>query len=246
MNADIKPTDKNKTVNFNLAEFELAFYNKKDMPQSDKPEICFAGKSNVGKSSLINKLINRKKLARVSSRPGKTVSVNFYKIEDKEYNKEYSKKDNKKDNKKDSKKDSKKDNTVCGNNGVEEIKKDKSFRLVDLPGYGYAKLSNAETERFSDLMEYYFKSDRNIKLCFLLLDMRRKLGDNDRQMIDFLNAVGLKYAVILTKSDKLKKQERNSALNYFNDTLKGIEAVPFSSLNGEGLEQIKHIINGVL
>jgi len=115
-------------MNFNNAQFEKAYGTFAQLDESDLPEICFSGRSNVGKSSLINKVLGRKSIARVSSKPGKTVTINFYKVD--------------------------------------------NVRLVDLPGYGYAKVPFKEKDRWSDLMEGYFGSQRNIKMVFQLIDMR--------------------------------------------------------------------------
>lgn len=149
-------------MNFNKAEFIASYGISTQLIQDDLPEIAFAGRSNVGKSSLLNKLFNRKNLARVSSVPGKTVTVNFYNVD--------------------------------GN------------RFVDLPGYGYAKISKSEKDRFSELMEGYFQSGRNIKLVVQLVDMRHKPSADDIGMISFLNEFNLPYIIVLTKADKLKKK----------------------------------------
>ena len=113
-------------MNYNNAQFEKASAKFEQLEESDLPEICFCGRSNVGKSSLINKVLGRKSIARVSSKPGKTITVNFYRVD--------------------------------------------NIRLVDLPGYGYAKVNFAEKQRWSELMEGYFKSNRNIKMVFQLID----------------------------------------------------------------------------
>ena len=191
-------------MNFNQAVFEASFGTSSQLPVSDMPEICFAGRSNVGKSSLINKILNRKKLARVSGKPGKTITVNFYKLD--------------------------------------------SFRLVDLPGYGYAKISRAETERFSALMESYFSTGRDIRFVFCLVDMRHKPSALDMQMFEFLQNVGFSFALLLTKSDKLNKTEYREMLNYFNemDELRGTIKIPCSSQIGDGCEQIKELIEAIL
>ena len=189
-------------MNFSNAYFEKAFGTFQQLSVSDLPEFCFCGRSNVGKSSLINKLTNRKSLARVSGKPGKTVTVNFYRADD--------------------------------------------IRIVDLPGYGYAKVPFAERTRWSDLMEGYFKSDRNIKCVFSLIDMRHPPTDFDISMLDFLQAMGMPYHVVLTKSDKLNKGEyaarmesiKNELSGYIDDT----QIIPFSSVNGEGADKIKEII----
>jgi GTP-binding protein len=146
-----------------LAEFELSAYEPSQICASDKPEIVFSGKSNVGKSSMINRLIVRKRLARVSSAPGKTASVNFYN---------------------------------CG-----------AFRLVDLPGYGYAKVSKQEQKHWSELVEGYLGGERNISLVVQLVDARHAPSVGDRQMIDYLSKRRLPFVVVLTKTDKLKSTE---------------------------------------
>ena len=189
-------------MNFNNAQFEKAFGTFEQLEASDLPEICFSGRSNVGKSSLINKVLGRKSIARVSSKPGKTVTVNFYKVD--------------------------------------------NIRLVDLPGYGYAKVPFAEKSRWSDLMEGYFGSGRNIKMVFQLIDMRHPATDFDISMLEFLSAVGIDYTVILTKSDKLNKSETENRLKLIKDELGDfgdeIEIIPFSAHNGQGAEKIREII----
>ena len=144
-------------MNYNKATFDRAFGISAQLPPADGIEIAFAGRSNVGKSSLLNRLFNRKSLARVSSVPGKTVTVNFYDVD-----------------------------------GV---------HFVDLPGYGYAKISKAEKKRFGELMEGYFQSGRPIRLVVQLIDMRHAPTADDLQMIDFLQQIGLPFVVVLTKAD---------------------------------------------
>lgn len=186
-------------MNFNNAEFDRAFGISAQLPASDKAEIVFAGRSNVGKSSLLNRLFGRKNLARVSSVPGKTITINFY--------------------------------TVDG------------YRFVDLPGYGYAKISKAEKDRFAELMEGYFTSSRNISLVVLLIDMRRPPTADDLNMISFLKANHIEFITVLTKADKLNKtayKERYAAA----PVVIGCDccAIPFSALNGTGLDEIKDVI----
>lgn len=186
-------------MNFNNAEFDRAFGISAQLPASDKAEIVFAGRSNVGKSSLLNRLFGRKNLARVSSVPGKTITINFY--------------------------------TVDG------------YRFVDLPGYGYAKISKAEKYRFAELMEGYFTSSRNISLVVLLIDMRRPPTADDLNMISFLKANHIEFITVLTKADKLNKtayKERYAAA----PAEIGCDccAIPFSALNGTGLDEIKDVI----
>ncbi len=193
-------------MNFNNAEFEKAFGTFSQLEQSDIPEICFAGRSNVGKSSLINKVLNRKSIARVSSKPGKTVTINFYKVD--------------------------------------------NIRLVDLPGYGYAKVNFSERQRWSELMEGYFKSDRNIKVVFQLIDMRHPATDFDISMLDFLNQMEIPYVVVLTKADKLNKSETEKRLKLIREELGeyalDTEIIPFSIQNNIGAEELRKIIAEVI
>ncbi len=189
-------------MNYNNVTFEASYGTAKQLPVSDLPEIVFSGRSNVGKSSLINKLFNRKSLARVSSVPGKTTTVNFFRCED--------------------------------------------VRFADLPGYGYAKRSGDEIRRWSNLMEGYFQSGRNIKLVVQLVDMRHKPTADDRTMIDFLTAAGVPFVIALTKSDKLKKTERQKREKEIPDELPGLETIAFSSENGEGVEALKARIESAL
>ncbi len=188
-------------MNYNKAYFEKAFGISSQLPESDVPEIAFAGRSNVGKSSLLNKLFNRKSLARVSSVPGKTITINFYDVE--------------------------------------------GIKFVDLPGYGYAKISRQEKERFSELMEGYFQSGRNIKLVVQLVDMRHKPSADDMRMIEFLKQMNIPFIVVMTKSDKLKVKEYQKRLEDSKVELSSagdVPIIPFSSQNGEGVETVREYI----
>lgn len=189
-------------MNFSSAYFEKAFGTFEQLGVSDLPEFCFSGRSNVGKSSLINKLTNRKALARVSGKPGKTVTINFYRADD--------------------------------------------IRIVDLPGYGYAKVPFAERTRWSDLMEGYFKSGRNIKCVFALIDMRHPATDFDISMLDFMQQMDIPYHIVLTKSDKLNKTEYKDRLAAIEEELYGFiedcEIIPFSVQTGEGVAKLQEII----
>lgn len=192
-------------MNFNNAQFEKAFATLSQLESSDLPEICFSGRSNVGKSSLINKVLGRKSIARVSSKPGKTITINFYRVDD--------------------------------------------IRLVDLPGYGYAKVSYSEKERWAELMEGYFGTGRNIKMVFQLVDMRHPATDFDLSMLEFLDANEIPYTVILTKSDKLNKGETEKRLSLIKEELGDFafdtEIIPFSAENGHGVERIREIIESL-
>lgn len=189
-------------MNFNNANFEAAFGELGQLPESTLPEVCFSGRSNVGKSSLINKVLNRKSLARVSSTPGKTVTINFYRLNE--------------------------------------------LRLVDLPGYGYAKVPFAEKDRWSQLMEGYFRSGRDIRLVLQLVDMRHSATAFDISMLEFLQYYNLPYAIVLTKSDKLNKTETEKRLSAIHEELgdlaEGVPIIPFSALKGTGTEDVRSII----
>lgn len=192
-------------MNYSSAQFEAAFGTLRQLPASDKPEIAFAGRSNVGKSSLLNKLFNRKSLARVSSVPGKTITVNFYSV-----------------------------------GGI---------RLVDLPGYGYAKAAPGERRRWAELMEGYFKTNRNLRLVVQLIDMRHKPSADDMTMLSFLREMNYPFIIALTKSDKLNKTEYNARLTALETELADygdITKIPFSAVNGSGLDLIKAEIERVV
>lgn len=193
-------------MNFNQAKFVVSYGLSKQIPPSEKIEFAFAGRSNVGKSSAINKIFNRKNLARVSSVPGKTVTINFYSIGD-------------------------------------------EANFVDLPGYGYAKVAKSEKNRWSELMEGYFNQDRNLGLVIQLVDMRHPPTQLDIQMIEYLIEREIPFIVVLTKSDKLKKTEYQKRLELIRSEIpygEQITIIPFSSETGEGVEQVKAIIQEVV
>ena len=188
-------------MNYNKAEFEKSYGISSQLPPSSITEIAFAGRSNVGKSSLLNKLFNRKSLARVSSVPGKTITINFYDVD--------------------------------------------GYKFVDLPGYGYAKLSKSERDRFGELMEGYFQSGRNIKLVVQLVDMRHKPSQDDFGMIDFMKQMNIPFIVVCTKADKLKVKEFKKRKQEIKEELSMVDSdliIPFSSQNGLGLDKIKMLI----
>ena len=188
-------------MKFNNAKFETSYGVSAQLPPAENIEIAFAGRSNVGKSSLLNRLFNRKSLARVSSVPGKTVTINFYDCD--------------------------------------------GIKMVDLPGYGYAKVSHDEKRRWSELMESYFKSGRKIKLVVQLTDMRHSVTQQDIDMMRFLKSNEYPFIVVMTKCDKLNKteyarrmQEIKQELSEFGDVL----TVPFSATKGDGAQTIKSAI----
>lgn len=192
-------------MNYNNAKFERSYGISAQLPDSVEPEIAFAGRSNVGKSSLLNKVFNRKSLARVSSVPGKTITINFYDVD--------------------------------------------GCKFVDLPGYGYAKISRDEKERFGELMEGYFQSGRNIKLVVQLVDMRHKPSQDDYGMIEFMKQMNIPFVIAMTKSDKLKVKEYKKRLEDSKaelETAGNVKIIPFSSQNGDGVEELKQVIEQAL
>ena len=191
-------------MNVHSAVFEMAAGISSQLPASGLPEVAFSGRSNVGKSSLINRLVNRKALARTSATPGKTATINFYRLD--------------------------------------------SMRMVDLPGYGYAKVSDSERRRWSELIEGYFDDDRDLRLVVQLWDMRHDPSKDDYQMLEYMVERGIPFIIVLTKSDKLNKTERAKRLAAFDEILadlEGITVIPFSSVNGEGADQIRDILDQV-
>ncbi len=188
-------------MNFNIVEFEASYGKSSQIPKSDIPEIVFSGKSNVGKSSLINKILNRKSIAKVSATPGKTATINFFRL--------------------------------------------KEVRFADLPGYGYAKVSKSEKNRWAELVEGYFAQDRNISLIVQICDIRHSPTVDDMEMIDFLYHTGYNFIIALTKLDKLKKSQRQLRIDTLTEELseyEGIRLYPCSSQNGEGIEDIRKAI----
>lgn len=191
-------------MNFEKAYFEFAAGRLDQLPESTVPEIVFSGRSNVGKSSLINKILNRKALARVSAKPGKTGTINFY-------------------------------NTH-------------NCRLVDLPGYGYAKVSRSEKLRWAELVEGYLQARRNRKLIFQVIDIRHAPTEDDVSMIHFLLDNGCNFVLVATKSDKLNKTQRAvrlEELQRFFEDIQGLKIIPFSAVTGEGVEEIRSIVDSV-
>lgn len=192
-------------MNLNKIDFKFAAGTSSQLPQSTLPEVVFSGRSNVGKSSLINKLCNRKALARVSASPGKTATINFF--------------------------------------------SDDEFYLVDLPGYGYAKVSHSEKKRWAELVEGYFAQTRSIALVVQIIDIRHKPSQQDMQMLSFLEQSGLPYITVLTKKDKLNKTQLAARLSELEEELDGLQhnkLFPFSALSGEGKDEILEYIQTVL
>ena len=191
-------------MDINNVKFEMSCGLSSQLPSPVMPEVVFSGRSNVGKSSLINKLTNRKGLARVSATPGKTATINFFSL--------------------------------------------KEFMLVDLPGYGYAKVSQAEKDRWAELVEGYFSDDRDFALIVQICDIRHKPSADDVQMIKYLYELNFPFIVVLTKKDKLNKTELAKQMEFYGELLAeyGVEYFAFSALNGEGTEEIRAVIDRYL
>ena len=176
------------------------------LPENEWPEIAFAGKSNVGKSSLINALMNRKSLARTSSQPGKTQTINFYNINDCMY-------------------------------------------LVDLPGYGYAKVAQSEKEKWGKLIERYLHSSKMLRAVFLLIDIRHEPSNNDKMMYDWIVAQGYEPIIIATKLDKLKRSQVQKHVKMVRQGLSllpGSQVIPFSAVTKQGREEIWDLMDRLI
>ena len=180
------------------AELETVAVKKNQYPEDTMAEIAFAGRSNVGKSSLLNLLTNRKSLARVSGNPGKTRTINFYRIND-------------------------------------------AFRIVDLPGYGYAKVSKSVTENWGAMMEEYFENRQGLKKVVQLVDIRHAPSAQDQQMYEYLRHYGMDGIVVATKADKVSRNELQKCMKTIRQTLKlGPEdlVIPVSTLKKSGCEEL--------
>ena len=176
------------------------------LPESDLPEIAFAGRSNVGKSSLINALMQRKRLARVGETPGKTRTINFYVIND-------------------------------------------EFRIVDLPGYGYAKVSKSVSQDWGAMMEKYFQTRENLLKVIQLVDIRHEPSKQDVEMYNYLRYYGLDGIVVATKADKISRNQIPKHIKQIKQTLKlGKDdiVIPVSALKRTGYEELLDVIEGLL
>lgn len=188
-------------LNLHHAEFIRSAVKESDFPRDGLPQIVFAGKSNVGKSSTINKILNRKNFARVGNQPGKTVHINYFQI-------------------------------------------DKQAYFVDLPGYGYAKVSKAERDRWGALIDSYFASGL-ITLGIQIVDMRHKPTADDVTMARWFLGAGTPFLVLANKLDKVKKSERDGNQTLIRQTLllpDEVPVIPFSAEKGDGREEVLEII----
>ena len=194
------------SVNVQKAEFVLSAVSPKNFLQDGLPQVAFAGRSNVGKSSVINRLLNRKNFARVGAAPGKTIHINYFKI-------------------------------------------DGAFYLVDLPGYGYAKVSKAERDRWGKLMEDYFARPDLLTLGVMIVDSRHKPTADDCTMAQWFRDTGCPLIVVANKLDKLKKSEIEPNLQLVRETLELDEnavLVPFSAEKGTGRDELlQAILSGI-
>ncbi|MCH5195938.1 MAG: YihA family ribosome biogenesis GTP-binding protein [Oscillospiraceae bacterium] len=191
-------------MNYNNAKFFASYGKISQLPEPSRTEIAFIGRSNVGKSSMINKLLNRKNLARASAEPGKTATINFYELE--------------------------------------------NIFLCDLPGYGYAKTSKSEKKRFSELISGYLSADRELALVIQLVDFRHSPTADDISMINSLIDGEFPFVVVMTKADKLSKTQREQRRESLKTELpcyEDITVIEFSSQTGEGVEQLRRIIEEI-
>lgn len=188
------------------AELEAVTAKKNQYPEDNLKEIAFAGRSNVGKSSLLNLLTNRKKLARVSGSPGKTRTINFYRVND-------------------------------------------EFRIVDLPGYGYAKVSKSMSETWGDMMETYFETRQGLVKVIQLVDIRHAPSKQDVEMYEYLRHYGFDGIVVATKADKVSRNEMQKCIKQIRTTLKlGKDdlVIPVSSLKKTGHDQLLQVMEELL
>ena len=189
-------------INLQNAEFILSATTPKTFLRDGLPQVAFAGRSNVGKSSVINRLLGRKNFARVGAAPGKTIHINYFKI-------------------------------------------DKTFYLVDLPGYGYAKVSKAERDRWGKLMEDYFADPDCMTLGVMIVDSRHKPTADDCTMAQWYKDTGCPFVVVANKLDKLKKREIEPNLQLIRETLDlddSVKVLPFSAEKGDGKQELLQII----
>ena len=188
-------------MNFNNAVFEMSAGLARQLPESTFPEVVFSGRSNVGKSSLLNKILNRKALARVSATPGKTITINFYKIDD--------------------------------------------GRLVDLPGYGYAKTTLETRAKWGKMIQRYLSTSKQLQRVFLLIDIRHAPSENDRLMYEWIVSEGYEPVIIATKLDKIKRSQHAKQIKAVRTGL-GLSAddilIPVSSQTKQGIPELWDVI----
>lgn len=193
-------------MNIHKADLTISAVKPNQYPKTDFPDLAFAGRSNVGKSSFINKILNRKSLARVSQKPGKTATINFYNIDD-------------------------------------------TIHFVDLPGYGFARVSKEEKRRWGSMIDTYLQTRKQLSQVILLVDSRHKPTDDDVMMLSFIRQVCPRAVIAATKFDKLKPSQRDASLRLIIDTL-GLSGddiiIPFSAVNGTGVEEFWAYVNEIV
>lgn len=193
-------------MNIHNASLTISAVSPKQYPKSHIPEVAFAGRSNVGKSSFINKVLNRKSLARTSSKPGKTATINFFSIDD-------------------------------------------TVNFVDLPGYGFARVSKEEKKKWATMIETYLNTRENLMQVILLVDSRHAPTEDDKVMLGFIRSVCERAVIVASKIDKLKKSEVEPSLMRIIKDL-SLEAddiiIPFSAVNGEGTDMFWDYINQII
>lgn len=193
-------------MNIHNASLTISAVSPKQYPNDNLPEIAFAGRSNVGKSSFINKVLNRKSLARTSSKPGKTATINFFNI----------------------------DNTI---------------NFVDLPGYGFAKVSKEEKKKWGSMIETYLNTREELIQVILLVDSRHAPTEDDKIMLGFIRSVCDRAVIVASKTDKLKKSEYNDAIKRIITDLKLCPddiIIPFSAVNGEGADMFWDYVEQII
>lgn len=185
-----------KEKDFIKVNFEKSATTKEQAPLLRLPEIAFAGRSNVGKSSLLNSIFKRKNLVKTSSTPGKTQLINYFNVNDQIY-------------------------------------------CVDLPGYGYAKIPKSHKAKWQKMLETYFLENKNLKMVYLLIDCRRNHMDSDREMLNWLDHFGLNFSIILSKTDKIKRNELKKRFSFYTNEYPHSQCIPFSIKDGAAVKNIK-------
>lgn len=192
-------------MNYNLAHLTATAGTAEQLPAPTRPEIAFVGRSNVGKSSLLNKLFGRKNLVKVSSKPGKTSTINFFAVD--------------------------------------------KVDFVDLPGYGFARVSGHEQERWSKLMDGYFEQERNLRLVVALIDIRHDASPLDDQMLAYLSDLGIPFALAFTKADKLSRSKATNNVRALRQQFGLFEEIPSvmcSAITGSGISDLRRVIEASL